>query len=165
MIDQTDTIVAIATPPGMGALGIVRLSGSLSIPIVDGMFWGANLTNSSSHSIHYGSIKTMNGDVLDEVVVSLYKNPRSFTGEDVVEISCHGSSFILQELLSLCLAKGARLAEPGEFTMRAYMHGKMDLSQAEAVGDLIASNSSAAHKLAMSQMKGDLSAKINALRS
>ena len=164
MIDQTDTIVALATPPGKGALGLIRLSGERSISIVDKIFNGADLGQAASHSIHYGSIRDDTTHVIDEVVVFLFKNPRSYTGEDIVEISCHGSSYILQEVLDLCTTHGARLAQPGEFTMRAFMHGKMDLSQAEAVGDLIASTTAAAHKLAVSQMRGGLSEKIKSLR-
>ncbi len=164
MIDQTDTIVALATPQGKGALGIIRLSGSGSVEMVNSMFRGADLRKASSHTLHYGTILSADGQLLDEVVVSLYKNPRSFTGEDIVEITCHGSGYILQEVLDLCLQKGARMAQPGEFTMRAFMHGKMDLAQAEAVGDLIAAGHAAAHKLAMQQMRGGFSEKIGQLR-
>ncbi len=164
MIDQTDTIVAIATPPGKGALGIIRLSGSRSVPIADQIFHGVQLSSADSHTIHYGEIRSGDGKTIDQVVALIFVGPNSYTGEDVIEISCHGSDYILQEVLSLCLKGGARLAQPGEFTMRAFLHGKMDLSQAEAVGDLIASRSRASHDLAMSQMRGGISQKIGTLR-
>jgi len=140
MLEQK-TIVALSTPPGVGALGVIRLSGSKSIALVDALFSGKNLLEQKSHSLHFGKIKDKNDNVIDEVVVSLFKAPKSYTGEDVVEISCHGSPYILQKVMELCIDTGAVLSKPGEFTMRAFLNGKMDLSQAEAVAELIASSS------------------------
>lgn len=161
-----DTIVALSTPAGMGAIALIRLSGSDSFAICDNVFnnhSGKKLTTFKSHTLHYGEIR--NGETtIDDVVVGIYKGPKSFTGEDTVEISCHGSIYIQQEVLQLLLEKGARLAEPGEFTFRAFFNGKMDLSQAEAVADLIASQSSSAHKVAMQQMRGGFSNEIAILR-
>ena len=162
MIKNT-TIVAISTPPGSGALGIIRLSGSNAIAIIGNIFLGKKLSKQQTHTIHYGKIVD-DETVIDEVVIALFKNPTSFTGEDVVEISCHGSSYILQKVIELCLDKGAVLAEPGEFTMRAFLNGKMDLSQAEAVADLIASDTQNAHQMAMHQMRGGFSNDIKILR-
>ncbi|MBY5960101.1 tRNA uridine-5-carboxymethylaminomethyl(34) synthesis GTPase MnmE [Membranicola marinus] len=159
-----DTIVAVATPPGEGALAIIRLSGPESFPIVDNLFRNKDLSRAESHTLHYGTLYKENGEILDEVVVSLFRNPRSYTGEDVVEVSCHGSSFIIQQIMETCIGAGARMANPGEFTMRAFLHGKMDLSQAEAVADLIASESKGAHDLALKQMRGGFSEEIKKLR-
>ena len=133
-----DTITALATPPGLGAIGIIRLSGPAAVGIVSGLFRGKKLAAQPSHTAHFGRIIDAQGEVLDEVVVTLFLAPRSYTGEDVVEISCHGSPYILQKMLELLQHHGARLAQPGEFTMRAFLRGKLDLSQAEAVADLIA---------------------------
>lgn len=159
----SDTITAIATPQGQGALGIVRISGEKALSIADTIFKGKQLSAQPSHTLHFGTIRN-DDKVIDEVVVSLFKSPNSYTGEDLVEISCHGSSYILQEVLQLILDSGARLAEPGEFTKRAFLNGKMDLSQAEAVADLIASSSAASHDLAMKQMRGGFSSEIKKLR-
>lgn len=159
-----DTIVAVATPPGEGALAIIRLSGPESFQIVNRLFRHKDLTQADSHTLHYGTLFKENGEILDEVVVSLFRNPRSYTGEDVVEISCHGSSFIIQQIMETCISAGARMANPGEFTLRAFLHGKMDLSQAEAVADLIASESKGAHDLALKQMRGGFSEEIKRLR-
>src|SRR5678816_1378279 len=134
-----DTIVALATPPGVGAIGVIRLSGPAAISIVDELFPSKDISAQPSHSLHVGYLKEEE-KILDEVVVSIYKNPRSYTGEDVVEISGHGSPFVLQQIIEACIRKGARLAKPGEFTQRAFLNGKLDLTQAEAVADLIASN-------------------------
>lgn len=159
----SDTIVALATPPGVGAIGVIRLSGKVAIDIVDPLFQGKKLSEQSSHTIHLGTIR--DGDrILDEVLVSLFVAPKSYTGENVVEVSCHGSNYIIQELIQLFVDKGARLAEPGEFTMRAFLNGKMDLSQAEAVADLIASSSESAHQVALQQMRGGFSDEIQKLR-
>ena len=158
-----DTIVALSTPPGMGALAVIRLSGKEAVPVVDRVFFGQQLAKQSSHTIHFGTIRS-GGEVVDEVVVSLFLAPRSFTKEDVVEISCHGSSFIVQQLLQLFVQQGARLAAPGEFTKRAFLNGRFDLAQAEAVADLIASDSQQAYRAAMSQMRGGFSQQIKALR-
>jgi tRNA modification GTPase len=162
--DLADTIVALATPPGQGALAIIRVSGPRTFPVVDEIFIGADLQNSVSHTIHFGHIKKDDGTVIDELLVFLFKGPSSYTGEDVIEISCHGSQYIIQEILELVVSKGIRLAKPGEFTMRAFLNGKMDLSQAEAVADLIASTSKGAHDLALQQMRGGFSNRIKHLR-
>lgn len=161
---SNDTIVALATAPGVGAIGVIRLSGSNSIDIVSKVFKGKNLKAAKSHTIHYGHI--MDGDkVVDEVMVSIFRAPKSFTTEDVVEISCHGSQYIAGQIIQLLTQHGARAAKPGEFTLRAFMHGRIDLSQAEAVADLIASDSSAAHDLAIKQMRGGFSNQIKDLRT
>ena len=158
-----DTIVAVATPPGIGAIGVIRLSGDKSIQIVNAIFPSKDLPSQSSHTLHVGFIK--NGDkVLDEVVVSLYKAPRSYTGENTVEISCHGSPFIHQQVIDACIQHGARLAKPGEFTQRAFLNGKLDLTQAEAVADLIASNTQASHKTALNNIRGGFSQALKDLR-
>jgi tRNA modification GTPase len=167
LFSQDDTITALATPPGIGAIAVIRLSGKDSINIADKIFAAKNkslkLAESKSHTIHFRNI--VDGDhVIDEVLVSVFKNPHSFTGQDSVEISCHGSVFIQQQIIQLIIRKGARLAQPGEFTLRAFLNGKFDLSQAEAVADLIASDSSASHDLAMQQMRGGFSSEIKNLR-
>ncbi|MEO1712037.1 MAG: tRNA uridine-5-carboxymethylaminomethyl(34) synthesis GTPase MnmE [Bacteroidota bacterium] len=159
-----DTIVAIATPPGVGALGVIRLSGPKAIEIADTAFFGKKLAEQASHTIHLGTIRDEQGKVLDEVLASLFIGPRSYTRENVVEFSCHGSSFILQQVLELLIRLGARTAERGEFTLRAFLNGQMDLSQAEAVADLIASDSAASHQLALQQMRGGFSEEIQKLR-
>jgi tRNA modification GTPase len=158
-----DTIVALATPPGVGALGIIRLSGKGAIAVVDSLFPSKDLARQASHTLHVGLLKDRN-KVLDEVVVSLYKAPRSYTGEDIAEISCHGSPFIHQQVIDACIQKGARLAKPGEFTQRAFLNGKLDLTQAEAVADLIASNTEASHKTALNNIRGGFSHSLKALR-
>ncbi len=161
-----DTIVALATPAGAGAIAIIRLSGEEAISIASKVFHsvsGKKLSQQKTHTIHLGHIK--DGDrVVDEVLASVFKNPNSYTGEDVVEFSCHGSNYIQQEIIQLCLRKGARMAQAGEFTLRAFLNGKMDLSQAEAVADLIASDSEASHQLAIQQMRGGFSSEIKQLR-
>lgn len=158
-----DTIVALSTPPGIGALGVVRLSGPQAIAIADVLMPGKKLLSKPSHTLHVGWLK--HHDVsIDEVVVSLFRNPRSFTGEDVVEISCHGSPYILQQTIDACIALGARLAKPGEFTQRAFLNGKMDLAQAEAVADVIASQTAAAQQAALHQMRGGFSHELAQLR-
>lgn len=162
--DLSDTIVALATPPGSGALGIIRLSGPQAISIVDSVFKGKNLSAQESHSIHFGHIHDEQQRLIDEVLASLFVAPRSYTGENIVEVSCHGSDYIIQQLIQLFIREGARLAQPGEFTMRAFLNGKMDLSQAEAVADLIASKSESAHQIAMQQMRGGFSKEIQRLR-
>ncbi len=167
MIVQTnDTITALASAAGAGAVAIIRVSGSEAFAIVSSIFFPKgikNILSETSHTIHLGHIK--DGDkVLDEVLISLFKNPKSYTGEDVIEINCHGSAYIQQEILQLLLRKGCRMAEAGEFTLRAFLNGKMDLSQAEAVADLIASDSEAAHQIAIQQMRGGFSNEIKHLR-
>src|SRR6187551_3253034 len=158
-----DTIVALATPPGIGAIGIIRLSGAKAIDIVNELFPSKDLSKQASHTIHVGIIKDKEA-ILDEVVISIYKNPRSYTGEDVVEISGHGSPFVLQEIINACIQRGARLAKPGEFTQRAFLNGKMDLTQAEAVADLIASNTASSQKAALHTMRGGFSDNLKVLR-
>ncbi|MBK9569643.1 MAG: tRNA uridine-5-carboxymethylaminomethyl(34) synthesis GTPase MnmE [Chitinophagaceae bacterium] len=158
-----DTIVALATPPGVGAIGVIRLSGSNAITIANELFPAKNLLIQPSHTIHVGFLKDA-GKALDEVVLSLYKNPRSYTGEDVVEISCHGSPYIQQQIIESCIRNGARLAKPGEFTQRAFLQGKMDLAQAEAVADLIASNTAASQKAALHTIRGGFSENLKELR-
>jgi len=158
-----DTIVALSTPPGVGAIGVIRLSGPKAIAISEKILPGLKLQEAVSHTMHVGIIRDGN-NVLDEAVAGIFKAPHSFSREDVVEISCHGSPYILQKVLQLLLSKGARLAKPGEFTMRAFLNGRFDLSQAEAVSDLIASETQAAHDLAMNQMRGGFSNELKTLR-
>ncbi len=158
-----DTIVALATPAGIGAIGVIRLSGSKAIEIVNDLFPSKDLSAQKTHTIHVGFIRENNID-LDEVVVSLYKNPKSYTGEDVVEIGCHGSPFVQQQVIKACIRKGARIAKPGEFTQRAFLNGKLDLTQAEAVADLIASNTAASQKTALHNMRGGFSEILKQLR-
>ncbi len=161
-----DIICAISTPPGMGALAIVRLSGEGSISLTDTIFispGNKKLTNAPANTVHFGRIMN-NSEILDEVLVSVFHSPHSFTGEESVEISCHGSVYIQQKLVELLLAKGARLAQAGEFTQRAFKNGKFDLSQAEAVADLISSASKASHRVAMNQMRGGFARKLAELR-
>lgn len=158
-----DTIVALATPPGVGAIGVIRLSGSQAIDVVNGLFPSKDLRKQGTHTLHVGLLKEAE-TVLDEVVVSLYLNPRSYTGEDVVEISCHGSPFVQQQVVDACIRIGARLAKPGEFTQRAFLNGKMDLTQAEAVADLIAANTAASRKAALHTIRGGFSDNLKELR-
>ena len=165
---QNDTIIALATPSGIGAIAVIRLSGEKAIDIVDVFFTSIRknklLKNQKTHSIHLGYIVNKE-HIIDEVLVSIFKNPNSYTGENVVEISCHGSTFIQQEIIQLFLKNGCRLADAGEFTLRAFLNGKMDLSQAEAVADLIASNSAASHQMAMQQMRGGITNELKDLRA
>ncbi|MGZ3852782.1 MAG: tRNA uridine-5-carboxymethylaminomethyl(34) synthesis GTPase MnmE [Flavisolibacter sp.] len=158
-----ETVVALATPPGVGAIGVIRLSGKRSFEIIDLLFPSKDLTEQPSHTLHVGLI-VHDGKPLDEVVVSLFKGPRSYTGEDVIEISCHGSPYIQQQVINACVEAGARLAKPGEFTQRAFLNGKLDLSQAEAVADLIASNTAASHKTALNNIRGKFSQALKDLR-
>lgn len=159
----TETIVALATASGPGAIAVIRLSGSEAIDIADGVFNGKKLADQSSHTIHFGTI-ARGQQVLDEVLISIYKAPRSYTKENVVEISAHGSPYIVESIIKLLIEQGARAAKPGEFTLRAFLNGGMDLSQAEAVADLIASNSQASHQMAMQQMRGGFSTQLKNLR-
>ncbi|SEE59035.1 tRNA modification GTPase trmE [Tenacibaculum sp. MAR_2010_89] len=164
---ENDTIIALATPAGVGAIAIIRLSGEKSIEIADTFFKSVkkvkSLRTQKSHTLHLGHIVN-NDRVIDQVLVSIFKNPHSYTGENVVEISCHGSSFIQQEIIQLFLQNGCRMADNGEFTMRAFLNGKMDLSQAEAVADVIASNSAASHQMAIQQMRGGITNELKELR-
>ncbi len=159
-----ETIVAIATPTGEGAIGIVRLSGKECISLVDAFFPARTLVQSEARRAWFGILADEEGKAIDEVVVTLYRAPASYTGEDSVEISCHGSPFILSRVVQLCLDAGARMAAPGEFSQRAFLNGKLDLSQAEAVADLIASQSAAAHRIALHQLRGGVSNEIKDLR-
>jgi tRNA modification GTPase len=158
-----DTIVALATPPGVSAIGMLRLSGANAFSIANKIFPSKDLSKESSHSLHVGFIQ-LDGKMIDEVVVSIYKNPRSYTGEDMVEISGHGSPYVLQQIIDACIKMGARLAKPGEFTQRAFLNGKLDLVQAEAVADLIASNTSMSQKAALHTIRGGFSQQLKELR-
>jgi tRNA modification GTPase len=158
-----DTIVALATASGSGALSIIRISGTESIDIASKIFRGSDLKSQFTHTIHYGHI--VDGiEIVDEVMVSIFRAPRSFTTEDSVEISCHGSMYIVQKIIQLIVSKGARIATPGEFTQRAFIHGRLDLSQAEAVADLIASQSQSSKDIAIHQMRGGISTDLKSLR-
>ena len=158
-----DTIIALATPPGIGAIGVIRLSGNKAVEIVNDLFPSKDLVQQASHTIHVGVIKDKEV-AIDEVVISIYKDPKSYTGEDVIEISGHGSPFVLQQIINACIQRGARLAKAGEFTQRAFLKGKLDLAQAEAVADLIASNTAAAQKAALHNIRGGFSSKLKELR-
>lgn len=161
-LNQDDTICALSTSAGMGAIALIRLSGKNALPITEKIF-SKSLQDKATHTAHFGRIKQ--GDqLIDEVVVTLFKNPGSFTGEDIVEIACHGSVYIQEQILELLIESGARMAGPGEFSLRAFMNSKMDLSQTEAIADLISANSKAAHKVAMHQMRGGFSKEIGELR-
>lgn len=158
-----DTIVALATPPGVGAIGVIRLSGKNAFSIANIIFPSKDLLMQKSHTLHVGYLK--DGDtILDEAVLSLFKGPASYTGEDVIEISCHGSPYVQQQVSDTCIKYGARLAKPGEFTQRAFLNGKLDLAQAEAVADLIASNTAASQKAALHTMRGGFSENLKHLR-
>jgi tRNA modification GTPase len=158
-----DTIVALATAPGVSAIGVVRLSGSKAIDIADSLFPSKDLSSQPANTLHVGYLKD-GQELVDEVVVSLFRAPRSYTGEDVVEVSCHGSPWIQERIIGACIARGARLARAGEFTQRAYLKGRLDLTQAEAVADLIASNTAASHRTAMHNMRGGFSVVLRELR-
>ena len=162
-MNKEETIVALATPSGIGAIGVIRLSGPDAIIIANRVFKGKDLAKQPSHTIHFGNI--VDGDlILDEVLISLFIAPRSYTRENVVEISCHGSSFIIESIIKLLIKNGARSAKAGEFTLRAFLNGQMDLSQAEAVADLIASNSKASQQVALQQLRGGFSNQLQTLR-
>ncbi|MDM8176013.1 tRNA uridine-5-carboxymethylaminomethyl(34) synthesis GTPase MnmE [Olivibacter sp. 47] len=162
--ESADTIVALATPTGSGAIAVIRLSGPQAIEIVNGVFKGKDLSKQASHTVHFGTIRDEGGKILDEVLASIFIAPHSYTRENVVEVSTHGSKYIVESIIKLFIRKGARAAKPGEFTLRAFLHGGMDLSQAEAVADLIASNSAASHQVAMQQMRGGFSNELKQLR-
>lgn len=168
-MNTQDTICAIATAQG-GAIGIVRVSGAEALSITDKIFHPTEknplpLTERKAYTVNFGQIKNEKGEIVDEVLVSLFRAPHSYTGENSVEISCHGSAYILQQVMQLLINNGCRTAGPGEFTQRAFLNGKMDLSQAEAVADLIASTSEATHRLAMNQMRGGFSKELAVLRN
>ena len=162
------TICAISTAPGIGGIAVIRVSGPETFAVCEKVFFPANknatVSDAKSHTLLFGEVRDDN-ESIDEVVLSIFRNPHSFTGEDVAEISCHGSVYIQQRILQLLLANGCTLARPGEFTQRAFLNGKMDLSQAEAVADLIASGSAASHRMAMSQMRGGFSNELKKLRT
>jgi tRNA modification GTPase len=161
-----ETIVALASPSGAGAIAVIRMSGKDAIAIAEQVFQsvsGKSLSKQKTHTIHLGHI-VEEGKVYDQVLLSVFKNPNSYTGEDVIEISCHGSTFIQQQIIQLLLRKGCKMAQAGEFTLRAFLNGKLDLSQAEAVADLIASDNEASHQIAMQQMRGGFSNEIAKLR-
>ncbi|OJW17984.1 tRNA uridine-5-carboxymethylaminomethyl(34) synthesis GTPase MnmE [Mucilaginibacter sp. 44-25] len=163
MTNNEDTIVALATPSGAGAIGVIRLSGPDAIHIANRVFKGKDLTKQATHTLHYGAI-TDGELILDEVVVALFVGPKSYTRENVVEISCHGSNYIIESVIKLLIKKGARAAKAGEFTLRAFLNGQLDLSQAEAVADLIASNSKASQQVALQQLRGGFSNQLAQLR-
>tara|TARA_Y200000002_G_scaffold302365_1_gene257690 strand:+ start:2739 stop:4157 length:1419 start_codon:yes stop_codon:yes gene_type:complete len=163
MFINNDTICALATSFGQGAISVIRLSGPQAIPICNAFFINKDLTKVDSHTLHFGTIRK-DHKILDEVVVSVFRNPHSYTCEDVIEVSCHGSVYIQNQLMQLFIGAGARMAKAGEFTLRAFANGKMDLSQAEAVADLIASESESAHQVAMYQMRGGFSNELKELR-
>lgn len=160
---NSDTIIALATPSGIGAIGVIRLSGPDAISLVNEVFNGKDLSIQKTHTIHFGTIRD-NDLILDEVLASIFIGPQSYTKENVVEISTHGSAYIIESIIKLLIRKGARPANPGEFTLRAFLNGQLDLSQAEAVADLIASNSKASHQVAMQQMRGGFSTELQHLR-
>jgi tRNA modification GTPase len=167
-LQLNDTITALATPHGSGAIAVIRLSGKKSFEIIDKIFFTKELkskkiSSEKGYTVHFGVIAE-NEIVIDEVLITIFKNPHSYTGEDSIEISCHGSTYIQQQILQVLLKYGARMANAGEFTLRAFLNGKFDLSQAEAVADLIASNSGLSHQVAMQQMRGGFSNKIKVLR-
>ncbi len=162
-MNLNDTIVAQSTPQGKGAIGVIRLSGKNSITIINSIFPSKDLSKEKSHTIHFGNIKYEN-EIIDEVLVSIFKEPKSYTKENIVEISCHGSNYIIKKILSITVELGARVANRGEFTFRSFLNGNIDLSQAEAVSDLISSNSENSHKMAINHIKGVFSNKIKELR-
>lgn len=159
-----DTIIAPITASGIGAVAIIRLSGSTAISTCEQFFHGKKLTQQASHTVHFGTLRNEQGHIIDEVLITLFRNPKSYTGEDSIEISSHGSPYIQRQILELFLRAGIRMANPGEFTMRAFLNGKLDLSQAEAVADLIASENEAAHKVALHQLRGGFSNELARLR-
>ena len=162
---QSDnTIIALSTPPGSGAIGVIRLSGNKAVEITNRFFRGTDLEKAIGYTVHFGKLVDENKNIIDEVLITIFKNPKSYTGENLVEISCHGSSYIINEIIRLFLRNGVNLAQAGEFTMRAFMNGKMDLSQAEAVADLIASKTKISHDIALKQLKGGFSSEIKKLR-
>jgi tRNA modification GTPase len=164
MTEHNDTICAISTPPGVGGIAVIRVSGPEAIATVDSVWKGKRLVGAPSHTAHLGTIIDTDGTPLDQAVATIFIGPRSYTGDDTVELSVHGSKYIQQRLLSLLITRGCRLAEPGEYTRRAYSSGNIDLTQAEAIADLIASDSRASHRIAMNQMRGAFSRSLKELR-
>jgi tRNA modification GTPase len=163
MLHQQEPIIALSTPPGKSAIAVIRLSGKDVVNIVNQVFKGKDLTQQPSHTIHFGTIDYKE-EIIDEVLIALFKAPHSFTQEDSVEISCHGSTYIIQRIIQLFMQLGVRLAKPGEFTQRAFLNGRFDLVQAEAVADLIAADTAIAHKTALQQMRGGFSTHLQTLR-
>ena len=162
---MNDTIAAVGTPPGAGAIAIVRVSGSDAIRIADLVFRGAvRLSDVAGYTVHYGHALDARGSLLDEVLATVFRSPKSFSGEDMVEISCHGGSLVTRLLMESVIASGARAAEPGEFTRRAFLNGRIDLSQAEAVADLIAARSRRGHSVSMDHLEGRLGKLVQGLR-
>ncbi len=163
-MSQQEPIAALATAPGIGAIAVVRVSGNNAINLTNRMFVGKDLVTQPSHTAHFGTIRRAGGQIIDEVLVTVFRAPRSFTKEDSVEISCHGSEFIVRQVLARLGEEGIRLAKPGEFTQRAFLNGQFDLVQAEAVADLIAADSEASHRTALTQLRGGFSKQLTALR-
>lgn len=163
MTHSHDTICALATANGIGAIGVIRLSGASALAITQQLF-SKSLDGKGTHTVHFGTISNSKGELIDEVLVSIFETGKSFTGEESVEISCHGSTFILEKIIAALLEAGCRMAQPGEFTQRAFLNGKLDLSQAEAVADLIASQSKASHEIALNQLRGNFSSELRELR-
>lgn len=164
MIHQLDPIAALATAPGIGAIAVIRVSGEGAISLTNSLFRGKDLTRQASHTAHFGTFRSTTDAVIDEVLVTVFHSPKSFTKEDVVEISCHGSDYIIRQILTELTRTGARLAKPGEFTQRAFLNGQFDLVQAEAVADVIAADSAASHRAALSQLRGGFSKQLKDLR-
>lgn len=161
---QLEPIAALATAPGIGAIAVIRVSGEGAIELTNHIFSGKDLTKQATHTAHFGTLRTQEDSIIDEVLVTVFKSPRSFTKEDVVEISCHGSEYIIRQILQRLMQEGVRLARPGEFTQRAFLNGQFDLIQAEAVADLIAADSEASHRTALHQLRGGFSKKLKELR-
>ncbi|WP_234737214.1 tRNA uridine-5-carboxymethylaminomethyl(34) synthesis GTPase MnmE [Tellurirhabdus bombi] len=161
---QQEPIAALATAPGIGAIAVIRVSGDKAIEVTNRIFRGKNLLEQPSHTVHFGTIRDTENVIIDEVLVAVFRSPASFTKEDVVEISCHGSDYIIRQILRLLLKEGVRMAQPGEFTQRAFLNGQFDLVQAEAVADLIAADSEATHRTALTQLRGGFSKKLKELR-
>lgn len=162
--DRNDTICAVSTAPGVGGIAVIRVSGTEAIAIVAKCWRGVDLANVASHTAHFGRIVEANGEIIDEVVATTFRAPATFTGEDIIEISCHGSLWIQQQIMNRLINCGCRVATGGEFTQRAFLNGKIDLSQAEAIADVIASSSKASHRVAINQMRGGFSRELNMLR-
>ncbi|MBC8155995.1 MAG: tRNA uridine-5-carboxymethylaminomethyl(34) synthesis GTPase MnmE [Bacteroidetes bacterium] len=163
-IHQLDPIAALATAPGVGAIAVIRVSGLGAIDLTTRFFGGKDLTKQPTHTAHFGTLRDLDNSIIDEVLVTVFHSPRSFTKEDVVEISCHGSDYIIRRILRCLAQEGVRMARPGEFTQRAFLNGQFDLVQAEAVADLIAADSEASHKAALTQLRGGFSKQLKALR-
>ena len=163
-VSQSEPIAALATAPGIGAIAVIRVSGAGAIDLTNPFFRGKDLTRQESHTAHFGTLRNADDSIIDEVLITIFRAPKSFTKEDVVEISCHGSEFIIQQILRRLTQSGVRLARPGEFTQRAFLNGQFDLMQAEAVADLIASDSDASHRAALTQLRGGFSNQLKDLR-